>query len=219
MRRIAAALLCLCSLEGAAWGQERRVYVEGGATVSGRSSDPQCTAGSGCPVPAESGAAWGISSGIGVFVTRTISVGVDVNAGLPIETVQETAIPAERSDKQHSDLTITAAMTIHSAPARTGRLGVTFGGGLLREAISQRSADKPFNAVTFPDYGPTIDSSIWLMQFGAGVEWEMPVTDRVAVVPAFRLHALSQDSTLGLARVLGLGSIVWRGGVTVRAAF
>jgi hypothetical protein len=163
---------------------------------------------------------WGVAVEAGWHITPSVSVSGEVVIPFATETVQQTAIPPERVDRQHGDLSIAALATVHTPPSRAGRFGVSVGGGLLRQGVTARFSMGSSSTVTFPPYGPDVDQSTWFGQFVAGAEYEVVAGTHVRIVPEFRLHALIRDRTADpIGRLLGLGSLIWRGAVTFRAAF
>jgi hypothetical protein len=127
-------------------------------------------------------------------------------------------------ESRHRDMTISGLFRGIAASTRVVKLGVVGGGGFVQESTRQRRRDQEGPFRTFPPvfgpYSAEYSFSRWTVAALAGVDVEIAIAPRIAVVPVIRAHFVrrsSDPSEPGWA--LGLGTVVLRPAIGVRAAF
>ena len=159
MHRVAVSLLSVLMLSSIAFAQDQPTFAGASGSLSSRSSNPQCTQGSGCSLPDESGTAWGMGIEFRRLLTPTISVGIEASVTQAIETMQHTGIPNGRYDVAHRDVNVSGIVGFHAPRTGIAQLVVVGGAGLMQERFSVSSTTAPFGSSTFPPFSDPLTTT------------------------------------------------------------
>lgn len=218
MPRVALSLLCALTLSSIASAQEQPTFVGASGILSLRSANPQCSQGSGCSLPDESGTAWGVGVEFRRLLTPIISVGIEASIPQAIATLQHTGFPNGQYDATHRDVSVSGVVGLQAPRMGLAQLVVVGGAGLLQERFSVSSTTAPFGSSTFPPFSAPLTTTRWAFALVGGADLDLAIAPHVSVAPELRVHwILSNEEGEGVT--LGLGSIVWRPAVALRVHF
>ncbi len=218
---VALTVLCFPRISSA---QDGRVYVGASAMLSTQSSHRQGSAPS-LPTSGAGGSAMGAVIEAGGLLTSRIGLGVEISAPSRFTALQETDYTRVfQQESQHRDLALSAVVREIVLSKRRVQLGVVEGIGFVQESTLQRRRDQasvlPAFPPTFGPYSEEYSFTRWTPAALVGADIEMPVTPRIAIVPAVRVHFVRRSSDPGEPGwALGLSSIVVRAEIGVRATF
>ena len=220
----AAPIVAMLGIPKAAGAQDIRAYIGGAAMVSAQGSHRQGSAPS-LPTTGAGGTAAGVTVEAGTFLTRHAALGIEVSLPHRFTSVQEVDyLRVFQLESRHRDMTVSGLVRGMAGSAGGVRLGFVGGGGFVQESTRQRRRDQEGSLAIYPPafgpYSTEYSFSRWTIAALAGVDVEIAITPRVAVVPQMRAHFVrrsSDPSQPGWA--LGLSSLIVRPGIGVRATF
>jgi hypothetical protein len=220
---IATAMLAFVLIGGHnAVAQDDKLYAGVSGMLSTQTS-MQPGQGSSVPTTGVGGTAFGVSGEFGAFLTRTLSLALEVSVPARFESVQYTGIPSAQIDNQHRDLVLSGLLHVHVVPAGPIRLALVGGPSMIQENTLQRTALAPFGTEDFGPYGPETTLSRWTFGLTAGADVGIQVGHHVQIVPQIRFHWIERAS-LGsgedaTSAFLGLASVAIRPAVGARVSF
>jgi hypothetical protein len=198
--------------------QDEKVFasVSGMLSTQGAETPPE---GSGSPKPGVSGTAMGVSGEFGTFLSRTLSLALEVSVPARFESLQETGIPTSRIDNQHRDLFFSGLFHVYLTSTGPIRIALVGGPSVIREDTLQRTAYAPFDSANFGPYGTEAPLTRWTVGLTGGADIGVQVSRRVQIVPQIRLHWVDRASVGNENASLALGSFVVRPAVGIRVGF
>ena len=204
--------------------QDNRLYAGGSLFVSTQDSHRQGTAPS-LPLTGVGGTTWGIGAEFGGLVTQHVAIGVEFTLPARIESVQETDYSRVfQIESRYRDVTLSGVARFRTSPLGTVRIAAVAGGGLVHESALQRRRDGLSllgdASSGFGPYGEEIPTERWTTGVVFGGDVEVTVSRHLSVVPGLRIHWVRRSDDAGeLMWFLGLSSVVWRPGFSLRASF
>jgi hypothetical protein len=172
------------------------------------------------------GDGFGGTAEIGGFLTRRVSLGVEVSIPNRFTAVQDTGgFFGRRIESRHRDLAFSALFGWHVNRGGAAQIVVVSGPAVVREDTLQRSAYGDYSGTIFTSFGEESELGRWTVGMAAGIDIPLRVTQRVDLVPHLRAYWVQRASVTVTSRneynsfALGLGEFVWRPGVGVRVHF
>jgi hypothetical protein len=218
------AALVLAVVPRGASAQDNRLYAGGSLFVSMQDSHRQGTAPS-LPLTGVGGTTWGIGAEFGGLVAEHVAIGVEFTLPARIESVQETDYSRVfQTANRYRDVTLTGVVRFRTSPLGSVRIAAVAGGGLVHESALQRRRDglSLFGDASggFGPYGQEIPTDRWTTGIVFGGDVEVAVSPHLSVVPSLRIHLVRRSDDPGeLMWALGLSSVVWRPGFSLRTTF
>jgi hypothetical protein len=214
MMRVALALLALVSTPTLAAAQSKG-YIQAGVLATEQPA--------GTPnhrvYPGIGGHTVGVTAAVGFFVAPKVAIEGELVAGPPI------SMPQRFSYNWFEDFTGESRDVFAGANVRwrpVARLELFGGGGLAFGTFAERSIVEtrlPFpGRPNVPTSQPDRVATSVQLAVNGGVAVPLPVSRRIAVVPAFTLRWIGRDSS-GQGDYLGVGSVAYQYGATVRFSF
>lgn len=221
---LVALAIVLVGQSARARAQESRAYAGAAGFVSIQGSHVQGTAPS-LPTTGAGGTAVGLGVEVGTFLTPRIAVGLEVSLPRRFTSIQETDYNRVFQQKsRHRDLVLSGVVRTVVGSSSHLRVDVVAGGSVVNESTQQQRRDQQGPLPTHPPvFGPYSDEysfARWTVGALAGVDVEMSIVPRVALVPEIRAHFIrrsSDPSEQGWA--LGLNTVVLRPALSVRTTF
>ena len=169
--------------------------------------------------PAISGDTIGVAAAVGFFVTPTVAIEGEVVAGKAISTRQQFAYNwFEDFTGESRDVFLGANARWRPIPL----LELVGGGGLAFSTFAERSivqTNLPFpGRPNVPTPQPDRVDTARQLALNGGVALPLPVSRRIAVVPAFTIRWIDRPES-GQGDYLGVAAYAYQFGATVRFSF
>lgn len=220
----ALTVATVLGLSPMAAAQEGGAYIGAAILYSTQDAHRQGSSPS-LPTTGAGGSAFGGSVEAGGFLLPRLALGVEVSLPRRFSAVQTTDyIRSFQQESRHRDVAVSGVLRLTTSRARPVRLALVGGGGMVREDTRQRRRDQAGPLPTYPPvYGPWSDEYTFTRRTPAvvvGADLEVAIGRQVALVGQMRSHLVRRStdpSEPGWA--LGLGRVVWRPAVGLRASF
>ena len=204
--------------------QDSRAYAGGSFMISWQGSVRPGESPS-FPRSGVGGTAAGGIGEIGSFRAPALGISVEVSVPLRLESIQETYyVQVVRTDNRHRDFILSGLFHVRALSAGAISAALVGGPSVVREDTLQRTAlqigSPGLITRNFGPFGPETQLTRWTVGVTGGVDVGARVTGRIEIVPQLRLHWIQRaESGSGYSGFLGLGSLVVRPAVGIRASF
>jgi hypothetical protein len=170
--------------------------------------------------PGTGGSAFGIDAEWGGFVTRALSVSVELSLPARFEVVRSAGIPNERFDTHYRDVMVSVLVHAHTPRVGRVRAAAVGGAGFVRESAVFRTAFAPFGSNAYGPDGPEQMQANTTGGLVFGGDIELFVTKHVVIGPQMRVHWVNRADAPGDPMwSYALGSWLWRPALGLRIVY